>query len=183
MLVTKISAFVLTIFFWQHLGRVYDVTLRPSYFLTQVAIFCEFCWTKLGNLIAYLGSYYHYLVFYSKELVVSMLELMAAGYRCLASYLYFFSGFWEMAMLYAEPKLIVFGSILLGLVVIGLMLWYFKIDIWCWVGSLGQTPSTTQTPPTSPDNIKPRRLKIRHQKNLNHSFPMDDDGNIVTDME
>ena len=144
MLAVKLFTFFVCIFGWQHLGRVYDVTMRPSYFVTQVAIFSEFCWGKLGTFVAYLGSYYHYLVNYSHELVMSVMELGSAFSRFIISYMYFFSGFWETAKSYAQPNLILVGSVLLGVFIVGLALWYFNIDISQYL-KIGETSPKKKT--------------------------------------
>jgi hypothetical protein len=171
----KFFSFLMTIFGWQHLGRVYDITHRPSYYITQLAELCEFCWTKLGNFLAYLGSYYHYLVYYSQEIVVSVMELMTAVFRCLASYTFLFVGFWETARSYANPQLVLFGSMLLTSLIICYLIWYYNIDVVRFLKKfqVGQT----NTPPLTPrlNNGK----NHNHQKGLNRSFPIDDDGNVI----
>jgi hypothetical protein len=121
------------IYMWQHLGRVYLVQYRPSWFLTELAIQCEYYWCKLGSLVAVLGSYLHYFQLYFHELALSAYELGYAGLRCALSWLWLAQGFVETALSYAKPELIYVGTALLGLVVVGLLAWYFKYDWKKWM--------------------------------------------------
>jgi len=103
------------IIFWQHFGRIHQWSVRPSVLLDYVADSFEYVWKSMGRLLAWFCSYYHFLYFYSKELVTSICDIFIPIGRILASPIYLGKGFIYATYTYAKPHLILWGSFLITL--------------------------------------------------------------------
>jgi len=118
--------FAFGLFAWQHIGRIYAWNFRPSTFLNLWVSYSETLWTEIGRLLAFIGSYYHYLYFYAQELVISVYELVNPLLRFVASPCYLIYGFLTTMATFAKPHLVLFGTFLLVVSGLGTMYWYYQ---------------------------------------------------------
>ena len=118
--------FAVGLFAWQHIGRICRWNLQPSYFLNSWVSYSEQLWTQVGRVLAYIGSYYHYLYFYAQELVISLYELVNPLLHFLASPCYVIYGFLTTMATFAKPHLVFFGTFLLMASGLGSLFWFFQ---------------------------------------------------------
>lgn len=85
MLLETVFTSFIAVFVWQHFGRLYKMTYRPSFFLQRFANTCVHCWTVLGDFC------YRALQFLKlQELANTVLDLAMPVWEALTSFVYFF---------------------------------------------------------------------------------------------
>jgi len=118
--------FALGLFTWQHVGRICGWNFRPSSILNLWASGNENFWTTIGELLAIVGSFYHYFYFYAQELAISLYELVHPILRLVASPCYIIYGFLSTMATFAKPHLVLFGTIILVSLGLGTTYWYYQ---------------------------------------------------------
>lgn len=106
---------------WQHLGRLWFWSYKPSDILTYIAIFSEYFCTTVGEIFAWCSSYLHllytflykFLTLHLKDLLISLIQLFEPVGRLVVSPVFFIQGYCQIALTYAHPALITVGSIVL----------------------------------------------------------------------
>jgi hypothetical protein len=126
------------VFLWQHIFRVNDIKYKPSYFITKLAIVCETLWNQIGTYLALLSSFYHYVYFYAKELLISLMEITTSVLRFIAAPCYLIYGFLEAAASYVKPHLVWVGGVIVIGSGLGLVLYNFpELDVFLYCFLMG----------------------------------------------
>lgn len=111
-------------FLFEHIGRKYEVGLRPSIILTTVATLSTDAFTWIGRIIAKISSFYTYIDF--DEILETLMSLIQPVIDICKSPFYTIKGYVEELANYKLPFFVVLGSI--TIILLGLYLykryWY-----------------------------------------------------------
>lgn len=119
--------FGLVIFLWEHIGKVKDITFRPTYFINELTAILVKIATKLGVLFAQISSWLYeikeILNLRLKELALTFFELFDSILKLfIKPTINFFEGYYETAKEYlSDNYLIYIGSFLLIMLLIVLV--------------------------------------------------------------
>jgi len=179
--VVQISVSIFTVFLWQHIFRINDIKYKPSYFITKAAIVLETVWNTLGTYLALFSSFYHYMYFYAKELVISLMEISTSLLRFVSAPCYLIYGFLETAASYVKPHLVWAGGMRLVALSLGVILYLFptmKMLLSCFIlgfvitliymnrssfGSWFESMLLNLNPQQEPTKTKPRTRRNTRQ--------------------
>jgi len=115
----------LSLFMWQHLGRLWHWSFRPSDIVTYTAIFSECLCINMGKVLAFISSYMHMLYIFLdlnlKDVYLTLVEGSESLGRFMVSPIFLFDGYYRMALTYTHPGLIVIGSFVLIMIIISVL--------------------------------------------------------------
>lgn len=106
---------------WQHYARMHNINFRPGVFLQMVANLCEYFWTQLGKLWAFVSNFVNLINF--REFWYSVKEMFTAVGDILMSFRYFKYAYDTAINLYDNPLLVKVGSWLLCCAFLCVCLW------------------------------------------------------------
>jgi hypothetical protein len=103
---------LLGILFYEHFGRMYNVTYRPSYFLKSIADHSVMYFIYIGKYVAYLSSFFEQIDF--KELKVTI-EILSKEFFIMIMMppISFIWGYVDVAKTLIYPEFIVVGSMVI----------------------------------------------------------------------
>ena len=102
---------ILGVFLGEHLGRLYDITYRPSFYLWWTANKAQYFWEVGGRIFAIASSFVHELKL--EEIFLSIRSLAEPSIRIVFSPFHFFKGYSKVMEAYKFPILITVGSVIL----------------------------------------------------------------------
>ena len=105
------------IFFWQHLGRKYNLTWKPTYIIDLVTAQLVRIWTFLGKVCVKISAFYSWID--PSDLLATGYELFVSVSKFFFSWTYFITSYVSGMKLYDHPYLISLGSATL----VGLISW------------------------------------------------------------
>lgn len=119
---------LLNIFCWEHLSRKNDWSVKPSFFINELAEFCQTQFENIGYYFAKISSFVHVVYTYIdiEDLKRTFLDLINPTMELLNSPFYSVKGYFETINFYDYPYLILFGSIILMSIIGGLLGSYGK---------------------------------------------------------
>lgn len=126
---------ILSVFLFEHIGRVNNFLYRPTYAIDSLYEICKTLFTKLGIIFAQLSSWLYQLkeILYLQleELFITSQELFTSLLSLLITPFYFTKGYLDTVMTYlADGYLIYFGSMVLIIIVALLVINRQKIRIY-----------------------------------------------------
>lgn len=110
--ITAILSTVTLVILWQHFGRIFSFTYRPSWFIDQFALAVEHVARWFGRVAAILSSYFEILKL--EELTLSIVEILSSFWGVVVAGFAFFASYFDTIAEYAwNPKFVIAGSIVL----------------------------------------------------------------------
>lgn len=92
----------------EHVARVKQSSKKPSTAINFCAVKCKNGFTQAGNLIAKLSSFYTFVDF--KEVIKTVQDLGGSFFNLCKSPLYTLKGYYDSAVTYDNPIIVVVGS-------------------------------------------------------------------------
>lgn len=118
---TLFSLFV-SIFTWEHIGRLYDVNVRPTFILDSITTVAIDVWEFCGRCFAYVSSFIYHLKL--KEVAITFKDIGCSSLNFFFAPMFFLEGYFEIAKTYLNVDIIVVGSaIIVVVIVIALVYW------------------------------------------------------------
>jgi hypothetical protein len=118
-----ILALVIFIIFWDHIFRQFQLEIRPSIFLQELANFSKYISITGGMSLAVLSSFYTSLFTETLvDLFIPIMTIVAWPYHIV-------SGYVKTSRSFYRPVLVYLGSATVTLAIFSGSVWYYNMDL------------------------------------------------------